>query len=69
MHLKIKPLGILLILLVIYGNGYRTLGVLYLDVRCWAAESHGDFLEAGVKGQLPSVADPAEMISGQQVDL
>lgn len=48
---------------------YHTFWIFYLNVRCWAAEGHGDFLEAGVKGHLPSVADPTEVISGQQVDL
>lgn len=52
-----------------YGNFYHTLRVFYLNVRRWAAEGHSDFLEAGVKGHLPSVGGPAEVISGQQVNL
>lgn len=52
-----------------YGNTALTLWVYYLNVGCWAAEGHCDFLEAGVKGHLPGVADPAEVIRGQQVDL
>lgn len=45
-----------------------TLWVSYLNLGCWATEGHSDFLEAGVKGHLPSVADPTEVISRQQVD-
>lgn len=52
-----------------YGNPYHTLGVRYLNVRCWATEGHSDFLQAGVKRHLPSVAGLTEVISGQQVDL
>lgn len=60
--------GIPLTILYVYGNASHTLRVSYVNVRCWAAEGHSDFLEAGVKGYLPSVADPTEVISGQQVD-
>ena len=49
-------------------NTCLTLWVFYFDVRCGATEGHGDLLEAGVKGHLPRVADPTEVISGQQVD-
>lgn len=52
-----------------YGNTSLTLWVYYLNVGCWATEGHSDFLEAGVKRHLPGVADPAEVICGQQVDL
>lgn len=47
----------------------HTLRVSDLNVGRWAAEGHGDLLETGVKGQLPSVADAAGVIGGQQVDL
>lgn len=47
-----------------YGHIYHTLSVYNLNVWCWATEGHGDFLEAGVKGHLPGVADPTEVISG-----
>lgn len=55
--------------LLIYGNIYFTLGVFYFDVRCWATQGHSDFLETGVKGHLPSIADSTEMIRRQQVNL
>lgn len=64
-----KLFGIQLLILFVYENICYTLWISYFNVRRWAAEGHGDFLEAGVKGQLPSVADPTEVISGQQVDL
>lgn len=50
-------------------DNYPTLGVYNLDVWCGATEGNSDFLETGVKGDLPGVADPNEVISGQQVDL
>lgn len=46
----------------------HTLRVPDLNVGRWAAEGHSDLLETGVKGQLPSVADAAGVIGGQQVD-
>lgn len=52
-----------------YSYTSHTLWVSYFNVRSGAAEGHSDFFEAGVKGHLPSVADPTEVISGQQVDL
>lgn len=51
------------------GNSSHTLWISYFNVRCWATEGHSDFLEAGVKGQQPSVAHSAEVIGGQQVNL
>lgn len=55
--------------LFVAGKSPHTLWISNFDVGRWAAQGHSDFLEAGVKGQLPSVADPAEVIGGQQVNL
>lgn len=72
--LNVWPLDHVLIKLMLLMEKTRsytshTLRVFYLNVRRWATEGHSDFLEAGVKRHLPSVADPTEVICGQQVDL
>lgn len=51
------------------GNSFLTLWIYYFNVRCRPTQGHSDFLEAGVKGQLPSVADPTGVVGGQQVNL
>lgn len=51
------------------GSSSHTLWISYFNVGRWTAQGHSDFLQAGVKGQLPSVVDPSKVIGGQQVNL